>query len=451
MSKSSAKPRSDAEVPALSSAPVAPERPAWVEISAAALIHNYRLVRDHAASFGAQVICVVKANAYGHGVIDVTRVLVAAGAEWFAVTSVDEGMEMVRQFRENGQPLDLERGRILIFSGVFSVEDAWRAIRHQLTPVLLSLQQVEWLAEAARVNTPRSKKYSFHLEIDTGMGRNGVRWDDKVQLDAVAELLAANAQLRCEAVMTHFASPDDPSSPQTEQQIHRFKLALEHLYANGVRPPMLHAGNSFTLFASAQTEALMALAHTYGATMLLRPGLALYGYGVPDVMPVLTWKTSITSLRRLQAGDGVSYNATFHTTRASTVATLATGYADGYNRLLSNKGQVLVHGERAAVLGRVTMDQMMVDVSNIDDVAVGDEVVLLGTQGEMTISAAQIATLTGTISWEVLCAISARVHRVLAEAGGTPPPPCTRGRLIPKGLCGGSPQRLDSVGFAGKD
>jgi alanine racemase len=414
LSKSGAKPRSDTEVQA-PPGPLAPSRPAWVEISTSALIHNYRFLRDRAASFGAQIICVIKANAYGHGVIGVTRVLVAAGAKWFAVTSVDEGMEIVRQFRENGQPLDLESGRILIFSGVFNVEDAWRAIRHQLTPVLLSLQQLEWLAEAVRVNTPRNKKYIVHLEIDTGMGRNGVRWDDKAQLDAIGELLGTNPNLRVEAVMTHFASPDDPSSPQTAQQIHRFRLALEHLDSIGVRPPILHAGNSLTLVEPSQTDALVQLAHTYGATLLLRPGLALYGYGVSDVEPVLTWKTRITSLRRLQAGDGVSYNATFHTTRSSLVATLATGYADGYNRLLSNKGSVLIRGERAAVLGRVTMDQLMVDVTNIEDVAVGDEAVLLGTQAELTISAAQIATLTNTIAWEVLCDIGERVNRVLVD------------------------------------
>ena len=414
LSKSGAKPGSESEV-LTPSVPPAPTRPAWAEISATALIHNYRVLRDHAANYGAHIICVIKANAYGHGVIGVARVLVAAGAEWFAVTSVDEGMELVRQFRENGQPLDLESGRILIFSGVFDVEDAWRAIRHQLTPVILSLQQLEWLAEAARVNTPRNRKYALHLEIDTGMARNGVRWDDKAQLDAIGDLLAANAQLRVEAVMTHFASPDDSSSPQTEQQIHRFRLALESLDALGVRPSILHAGNSFTLVDPAQTDALAELARTYGCRLLLRPGLALYGYGVPEVKPVLTWKSRITSLRRLQAGDGVSYNATFHTTRASVVATLSTGYADGYNRLLSNKGSVLIRGERAAVLGRVTMDQIMVDVTTIDSVAVGDEAVLLGTQGDLTVSAAHMATLTNTITWEVLCAIHQRVNRVLVD------------------------------------
>jgi alanine racemase len=171
------------------------------------------------------------------------------------------------------------------------------------------------------------------------------------------------------------------------------------------------------VFDVSQSESLMELAHTYGALLLLRPGLALYGYGAAnqELEPVLTWKTRITGLRRVQAGAPVSYNATYHSMRASTIATLATGYADGYNRLLSNRGTVLIRGQRAPVVGRVTMDQTMVDVTGIEDAAVGDETVLLGAQGEFTVSAAQIATLTGSIPWEVLCAISARVHRVFTE------------------------------------
>jgi alanine racemase len=394
-------------------AQLAPHRPAWAEVSASALRGNYEVLRDQAAEFDAGIIAVIKANAYGHGVAQCAQVLAEAGAEWFAITSVDEGMEVV-------QALGSQAPRILVLSGVFDLEDARRAIRYRLTPVLLSLQQVEWLAEAARLENS-SDKLAFHLEIDTGMARNGVRWDDTAQMEAIAALLAANSNLRAEGVLTHFASPDEPASPQNAQQIQRFQRALAHLHALGVRPALVHAGNSFTLFDEPRIDSLAEVAQMYGAGLLLRPGLALYGYGAgsavaaEEVKPVLTWKSRVTNLRRLQAGDGVSYNATFHTMRATTVATLATGYADGYNRLLSNKGTVLIRGQRAAVLGRVTMDQIMVDVTQIEDVAVGDEAVLLGTQGDFTISAGQIATLTGTIPWEVLCAISARVARVLTE------------------------------------
>jgi alanine racemase len=390
-------------------------RPAWVEISATALQDNYELLHYRAAGFDAGLICVVKANAYGHGLFECARVLRDAGAEWYAVTSVDEGMQLVHRFREEGPPLDLDAGRVLILSGVFDAEDAVRAVRHRLTPVALSLQHVLWLADAAREEVSPLEKFPVHFEIDTGMARNGVRWDDTAQLDAIAEALDESKHIQIEGVLTHLASPDDPSSPQTRQQLQRFEKALKHLYAVGVRPRIIHVGNSVTLFDASQTDALAEIAHTYGAKLLLRPGLALYGYGVEGVKPVLTWKSRVTSLRRLQAGDAVSYNATFHTMRATTVATLATGYADGYNRLLSNKGSVLIRGKRAAVLGRVTMDQIMVDVSLIEDAAIGDEAVLLGTQDDLTISAVQIATLTGTIAWEVLCAIGARVERVVVE------------------------------------
>jgi alanine racemase len=171
------------------------------------------------------------------------------------------------------------------------------------------------------------------------------------------------------------------------------------------------------VFDGSHAEGLMELAHTYSMQLLMRPGLALYGYGPSnqDLLPVLSWKTRITGLRRLQAGDAVSYNATYHAMRSSTIATIAVGYADGYNRLLSNKGSVLIRGQRAPIVGRVTMDQTMVDVSAIDEAAIGDEVVLIGIQGDLAITAAQIATLTGTISWEVLCSISARVHRLFVE------------------------------------
>jgi alanine racemase len=395
----------------------APTRPNWAEISASALRSNYERLCEQADQCRGHLICVIKANAYGHDVVGCARVLMAAGATWFAVTSVDEGADLVRLLRQETPVAGRAFPRVLVLGGLFAREDAERAIRYGLTPVILSLQQLQWLAEAARRECSPQDKYRFHLEIDTGMARQGVRWDDAAQLDAIVEMLVGKSNIAPEALMTHYASADDPSSPQTGQQLQYFTGVIKRLYAEGIRPPMLHAGNSVTLFDASQAESLMDLAHTYGARLLLRPGLALYGYGVAnaDLEPVLTWKTRITGLRRVQAGAPVSYNATYHSMRAGTIATLATGYADGYNRLLSNRGTVLVRGERAPVVGRVTMDQKMVDVTNIEGAAVGDEVVLLGSQGDYTVSATQIATLTGSIPWEVLCDISARVHRVFTE------------------------------------
>ena len=403
--------RDDLQLVSLNAQPT-PTRPTWVEISAAALLHNYRVLATQASGYHAQIISVIKANAYGHGASGCARILSTAGAPWLAVTSVDEGIEVAADLRHAG----ISRPRILVLGGLYVVDDARRAVRHELTPVIFSMHQLMWLAEAAH-REGAAKNFAFHLEIDTGMARHGIRWDDGPQLDAVADFLSQQKWVGMEGLMTHFASADDPSSPQTDQQQQYFTTAIKRLYALGVRPPLLHAGNSATLFDGLHTEELMELAHTYSAKLLLRPGLALYGYGVQnqDVGPVLNWKTRITGLRRLQAGDAVSYNATFHAMRASTIATLAVGYADGYNRLLSNKGSVLIRGQRAPIVGRVTMDQTMVDVSAIEDAAVGDEAVLIGAQNDLTISAQQIAALTGTITWDVLCTIGARVQRIFAE------------------------------------
>lgn len=402
-------------VPTHPYSPVPRGRPVWVEISSSALRNNYERLAQQAAGSIAGIISVIKADAYGHGAAGCARVLIEAGAKWFAVTSVDEGVALLHHCRQDGLRIDLDTGRILALSGVFSQEDALHAVRYQLTPVLLSLQQVEWMAEAAHREAAPAEKYKVHLEIDTGMARHGVRWDDTAQMDAIAAALGPSSHCSVEAVLTHFSSPDDASSPQTRQQVQRFAQALTYLYAQAIRPTVIHAGNSVTLFEASQTEALTEIAHTYSAKLMMRPGIALYGYGVAhaELEPVLTWKTQITSLRSLQAGDPVSYNATFHTRHATTVATLAVGYADGYNRLLSNKGSVLIRGERCAILGRVTMDQIMVDVTDIEGVTVGEEVVLLGAQGEQVMSATQIATLTGTIPYEVLCAIHPRVPRMI--------------------------------------
>ena len=368
--------RDDLQLVSLNPLP-GPTRPAWAEISASALRHNYGVLDAQASAYQAQIISVIKANAYGHGVDGCARVLAAAGAPWLAVTSVDEGVQVSTTLRH----ASLGAPRILILGGLFGTEDARRAVRHHLTPVIFSMQQLMWLAEAAD-REGGARHLPFHLEIDTGMARHGTRWDDGPQLDAIADFLSQQNLVGIEALMTHFASADDPSSPQTSQQQQYFTTAIKRLYALGIRPPMVHAGNSATLFDASIAGALVELANTYSTRLLLRPGLALYGYGPPnqDLQPVLTWKTRITGMRRLQAGDAVSYNATFHAMRSSTIATIATGYADGYNRLLSNKGSVLIRGQRAPIVGRVTMDQTMIDVSAIENAAIGDEVVLIGTQ-----------------------------------------------------------------------
>jgi alanine racemase len=387
----------------------ASSRPTWAELSRAALQSNYRLLREQAARAEAEAVAVIKANAYGHGAVDALFVLTAEECKWFAVTCLDEARILQPQ---------LKGRRTLLLSGLFEGEAA-EAVRHAYTPVLGSLEQLAWLADA--VPESAEPPFPLHLEIDTGMARQGIQWNDMAALARFAEQLARNPQLLLEAVMTHFASPEDGQSTQTAEQIDRLRGALATLREHGMAPPLIHAGNSASLFEPAQITALRDVAQQSGSGLLLRPGIALYGYG-PRAMqrglqPVLRWKTQIAALREIAPGEGVSYNATFRAERTTRIALLPVGYADGYNRLLSNRGEVLLRGRRAPIAGRVTMDQTMIDVTDIPDAAVGDEVMLIGEQGVGEqggdrITADELAAHTGTIAYEVLCAIGARVPRL---------------------------------------
>ena len=379
-------------------------RPTWTEVSRVALRNNYRILRERAARVDADAVAVIKANAYGHGAVEALATLADDGCQWFAVTCLDEARLLAPQLASH---------RMLILSGLFVGEVA-EVVRTGFTPVLGSAQQLAWLS----ATTPQSrdkKPLLLHLEIDTGMSRQGIPWDDTQALAAFAERLEEHPQLRLEGVMTHFASPEDVYSTQTGQQLNRFRAALATLHQHGCAPPLIHAGNSASLFEDDQAAHLREIAAHYGSRLLLRPGIALYGYGPHaaerGLQPLLSWKTRITALRAIPAGEGVSYNATFRAARPTRIALLPVGYADGYNRLLSNRGEVLVRGQRAPIAGRVTMDQTMVDVTDIVDAAIGDEVVLLGQQGSERISANDLAAHTGTIAYEVLCAIGTRVPR----------------------------------------
>ncbi len=380
-----------------------PSRPVWVEISRRALLHNHAVLHRRAHAIDAELVCVVKANAYGHGAAQCLSWLQGAGAGWFAVTSVEEALPL----------MDSGPERMLVLSGLYRGE-ADTAVEHGLTPVLSSPEQARWLHLA--VERRGRDSYSAHLEVDTGMARQGVRWDDAATQDAIAQQFGPGSLLHLEGVMTHFASPEDTASPQTGQQMERFASAVAHIRRSVAALPIVHCGNSTTLFDPEQAEPLQRIAWTHGARLLLRPGIALYGYGVhaqrEGLEPVLAWKTQVTALRTLEAGEAVSYNATFVAKRRTRIALLPVGYADGYNRLLSNRGEVLVRGRRVPVAGRVTMDQTMVDVTDVPEAEIGDEVVLLGRQAGEAITADDLAKLTGTIAYEVLCAIGARVPRV---------------------------------------
>lgn len=378
-------------------------RPAWAEISRSKLLHNFHLLRSLAGP--AELLAVVKANAYGHGTSACSQVLAADGAKWLGVTDVNEGVQARAASSEAG---------ILAMSGLWPGE-AETAIAHRITPVVWEAGHLD---EAAR---PR-QAFAVHLEIDTGMARQGVQL---ANLPALLDRLQALPNLRLDGVLTHFHSPEVLDSPCNQEQFVQFVTAMDTIYARGLRPKWIHAGNSASVL-NGSADALVKIAEKCGAKAMLRPGLALYGYAprftggekpaiVDELQPVLAWKTRIASLRTIEPGETAGYCATFHAMRRTRLALLPIGYADGLNRLLSNRGEVLVRGQRAQIAGRISMDLTIVDVTNVPGVEIGDEVVLIGVQGQERITAYDHADLAGTIPYEILCNISARVPRMMVD------------------------------------
>jgi len=363
-------------------------------ISRDQLASNYRTVCS-AVGPNVTVMGVVKADAYGHGAVEVARVLVAEGARWIAVSSVDEGATLRRAGIKT---------RILVMTGFLPYE--WDAlVEFDLTPAVHSLADLAALDQFARQS---GRMTDYHLKIDTGMNRLGT-------LAAVGEILAAlnsATHARLNGLMTHFASPADYTSRQTEDQSAYFESVVEHLRRAGHAPPHIH------------TSSTNALAYSRNPAWLtmVRPGHALYGYVSPprgdaprpvlEVKPVLTWKARILTVKEILAGALVGYGASFRAQQPIRVAVLAAGYADGVPHRLSNRGKVIAAGKLVPILGTVCMDLTTIDISHSTALGPGDEVTLLGREGDVSLDAQQIARMAGTISYSVLCGIGARVERV---------------------------------------
>lgn len=389
----------------------------WVEISEERLQSNYQsLVR--VAGDDVAVLAVVKADAYGHGACVCAPVLAAAGAEWLGVTDAAEGIAVRAALGAVGEH------SILVMSGLLQ-EEAAAIVQHRLTPVVWTQQQMEWLAEAAG-----DALLSVHIEIDTGMARQGVAPGE--ELRELLDWLAAQPKLRLDGVMTHFASSEVAESPLTMLQRRRFEQALQQVADAGLRPKWVHAGNSSTVDNSAGTVHdcgslvwLREAAARLGARAMVRTGLALYGYCLPveggealvepALRPVMTWKTRVIGVRDVEAGATVGYNAIFAAPRPMRLALLPVGYADGLRRELSGPDEVsggwaMLRGRRAMIVGRVSMNLTVVDVTGIDGVNVGDEAVLLGDG----MTADDHARLAQTIAYEIVCGVRAepRLMRV---------------------------------------
>ena len=377
-------------------------RPTWVEISQGKLQHNYRRLRALAGP-DTELLAVVKANAYGHGLEPCARALAADGAQWFGVTSVEEAVALRAVCPD---------ARILAFSGVWPGEGEW-VVDHRITPVVWEPSHFFLLEQAARKRGLGAGALPVHLEVDTGMSRQGVQVR---HLERMLSRFGPDSPLRLEAVMTHFHTPDEAAP--TESQLNELASAVEVVVRSGLHPDLLSAGSSADVL-SQSTKAVTAMAEKHGMRRMVRTGLALYGYAPlrdagGGLEPVLTWKARITAVREIPPGTLVGYGGTFTAPKTTQLALLPVGYADGFNRLLSNKGWAVVRGHRAPVAGRVSMDQVTLDVTEIAGATEGDEVVLIGASGPERVTAADIAEITGTIPYEVLTSIAPRVPRELA-------------------------------------
>jgi alanine racemase len=395
-----------------------PTRPCWVEICTRSLEENFRFLQTLAAPH-AELLAIVKADGYGHSLALCAPAAVRAGAQWLGVTSVEEGVAARVLCPEE---------QILVICGVFSGQGE-AVVRHGLTTVAWEHWQLDELETAARAVGARIGSVPVQLEIDTGMNRQGA---DAGAVSGLVSLLArfdSDSSLRLDGVMTHLYAADESDGAVTQEQLVRLDAALAQIAALGFsaerKPQWLNVGNSAALLAG-QAGEIAAIANRYGMKALLRPGLALYGLAPRFEMEepatvaaarmrlqrVLTWKTRVVSVRAVPVGAVVGYNGTFVVTEPMRLALVAVGYGDGLDRRLGNHFSLLVRGEHAPIVGRISMDQTVLDVTEIPDVAVGDEVVILGEQDDETISAFDHADSAETIPWEVFTRIAARVIRV---------------------------------------
>jgi alanine racemase len=370
-------------------------RPAWAEIDLDAIRHNASVLRDLAAPAG--LCAVVKAAGYGHGAVPVAAAALEGGATHLAVALVEEG----RQLRDAGitapvivlsQPVPAAMPEVVAF---------------ELTPALYTAAGVDALVAAVRADG-RTTPLPVHVKVDTGMHRVGANPADAVALAAV---VAGHPELDLEGVFTHLAVADELDDPFTDAQLASFDQVVADLAVAGATPRLLHAANSAG-----------AIFHPRARYDLVRCGIALYGLApaadqvphpsVASLRPAMTLKARVSHVKEVDAGERLSYGLRYRLERRSVVATIPIGYADGVTRRLSSAGgAVLIRGRRLPLAGTVTMDQILVDCGPGSDVSVGDEVVLIGTQGDETLSAWEWAERTGTIAYEVVCGVSVRVPR----------------------------------------
>lgn len=371
-------------------------RPAWAEIDLDAIQHNVRQLKRLIGG-QVQLLAVVKANAYGHGILPVARAVLEAGADWLGVNIVDEGLHL----RRSGI-----KAPVLVL-GYVPPWQAEEAVSHSLAVTVNTWQTA--LAVSARA-VALGVKANVHAKVDTGLGRYGLLPEEV--LEFVRGLLSL-PNLRLEGLWTHFATADEQDKAYTRRQLAVYQDVLQSLTDAGITVPYRHVANSAATLEMPETHLDM-----------VRCGIAVYGlYPSAEVgrslalRPAMALKAHVARVRELPPGSSVSYGRTFITEHPTRVALVPLGYADGFSRGLSNLGSVLVRGRRAPVIGRVCMDQFVVNVQDVPNVSQDDEVVVIGEQGSEQITADEVAAAIGTINYEVVCAVSGRVPRVYLKDG----------------------------------
>ncbi len=386
-------------------------RPVWADVSLSALTHNLHAIRDFVnpksekRSTPRKVLCIVKGNGYGHGGPQVAKALEKAGADWFGVTGAAEG----EQVRKAGV-----RKPILALTSFWPGEEA-QLLANRIYPAIIRCEQLAAIDSAASGRKFAKRSVGFHLKIDTGMNRLGIAPSD---IECFARQYEKSSRLKLEGIFTHFASSevfDGPVASQNCRQEESFHKAIERLRALGIDPGLIHLANSAAIVSRPETWADM-----------VRPGAILYGYHPGydpaerrveaekqlPLRPVMSLRARIINIRNVAAGEAVGYSSKFLTNRPSKIAVLAAGYGDGIHRSLGNKGNVLVRGVLAPIVGIVSMDVTMIDVTDVPGASLGDVATIYGTDGNHVLPANLVARGIGTVTSDLLCAVSARVPRI---------------------------------------
>lgn len=367
-------------------------RPVWAEINLSNIKNNIMEIRKAVGE--KEIIAIVKADAYGHGAIDVAPVLLENGANRLAVAVITEGLEL--------RKADIKAPIMIL--GYTPLDFSKELITEKIEATIYDYEYAEKLSmEALRLNS----KAKVHIAIDTGMGRIGFL-PNKESIDDIIKIFTLPG-LEIEGIFTHFSSADERDKEYTMMQFEKFKYVCNTLEARGIKVPLKHASNS---------AAIIDLENTY--LDAVRPGIILYGYypseevkkDIINIKPALTLKAKITNLKKLHKDMYISYGRAFKTERESKIGTLPIGYADGYTRLLTGKAKVIVNGQLAPVVGKICMDQCMIDLTDIDGVQLEDEVIIIGETSEVKFNADDIADSLGTINYEILCMIKNRVPRI---------------------------------------